>query len=103
MSRNKLLTWIDTIAVQLNLQNSFIYKNTTWIPGCFHHLTPQNCTDFRNAISRKCMTWQVQAMAGGHTCGCLVQVGGGPDTGKAALYMEMMAIGPFWDSKHYQI
>ena len=58
-----LYSWLDAVAIQMNLQHAFVFdQNNVRVPGCFQHLRIEEETDFRQALNRLTKIWGHQAI-----------------------------------------
>ena len=90
-----LFAWLDAVAIQLNLQHSFVYDDSNnRVPGCYQHLSVDEETKFRRMLNRKSKAWGLQAVGARLSCGSMLEVGGGVGSGKGSLLMAAYAFGP---------
>ena len=95
-SVKNLFSWLDAVAMQFNLQHSFVFdQNNVRVPGCYQHLATQQETDFRQRLIRETKMWGHQAVGANRSCGSMLEVGGGSGSGKGALLMSAFEFGPF--------
>ena len=87
-----LYSWLDAVAIQMNLQHAFVFdQNNVWVPGCFQHLRIEEETDFRQALNRLTKIWGHQAVGAMNSCGTMLEVGG---SGRGSLLMSAYEFGP---------
>ena len=96
-SRHNHIQWLDTVALSINLQYSFIYdENNQRVPGVFQHLSSEDAVKFKWILQSKTRTWVQQAFNAETLCGDFLEVWGGQGSGKGTLFMSPFKLGPFF-------
>ena len=68
-SKKNLYCWLDAVAVQLNLQHSFVFdENNQRVAGCYQHLSSIEEKDFRKTLNTLTKTWGHQAVYSPGSC-----------------------------------
>ena len=95
-SVNNLYQWLDTLANALGLEHSLaMASNGHRIPGVFEHLSLKEEKNFRRQIDRICHQWHIECLQNDASAGFVVEVTGGNSSGKGALTVLAVGLGPF--------
>ena len=87
-----LHTWLDAVAISLNIHQTFVYDiNDARVRGCYHRMNVQQEAAFRALLHNKLQMWGVQAINSHLSCGYVLEVSGGSD----GVFFAAVPIGPF--------
>ena len=91
-----LYQWLDTVANTLDLAHSLaVASNGNRIPGVFQHLSQMKVNKFRQRIDCICRQWHIECLQNDVSAGFVVEVMGGNLSGKGALTVAAVGLGPF--------
>ena len=72
-----------------------VASNGNRIPGVFQHLSQMKVNKFRQRIDCICRQWHIECLQNDVSAGFVVEVMGGNLSGKGALTVAAVGLGPF--------